>query len=297
MASDCSRTGLCLSRSSSSARHASQPRAVTQSAPDNAARWLAKSSWTSTALAAAAASIAKLGGHSHSQNGEDVALHAQFFADDVNPGTFAEMGAFDGDQLSNTHAFERLLQWKGVLIEANPALCAPLVRNRPSARTLCTAVSANYSRIRFEKGSFSSTFGEVAEMDSFHRRFHRYPGRFKQDWVPSGPLGHLLRMVGLTHLDLFSLDVEGSEIKVLLTHDWSLPVRVWCIEVAEERRAPISALMASKGYRHERWLVNGNYSFEGSELWVWDRGPWTPEAYTWRQYGGPDSNRDRRDRR
>lgn len=237
--------------------------------------------WPAAFRRAAAASLAKLGVHACSQNGEDVALHAQFFAEDDRPGTYVEMGALDGLVLSNTVALDRMLLWDGVLVEANPHLCPTLMRNRPNARTLCTAVSANYSVLQFEKGSYTSTFGEVAVMDTEHRKFHR--GHSPNVRVPSAPLGQLLRMVGLRKIDLFSLDVEGSEIKVLSTHDWSLPVRVWCIEVAEERRAAIDALMSSKGYRHTRWLANGNFSFSGSDLWVWD-GAWTPEMFTWQQY-------------
>ena len=241
-------------------------------------------SWPVAFQAAATASLAKLGVHACSQNGEDVALHAQFFADDQPGRTYVEMGALDGLTLSNTVALDRMLQWNGVLIEANPKLCPILMRNRPNARTLCTAVSANYSVLEFEKGSYTSTFGEVAEMDALHRKFHR--GHSPRVRVPSAPLGQLLRMVGLSSIDLFSLDVEGAEMKVLSTHDWSLPVRVWCIEVTDERRPVIDGLLSSRGYRHTRWLANGNFSFSGSDLWVWD-GAWTPEAYGWRQYHRP----------
>ena len=244
--------------------------------------------WSRTAWAtsaAVAASLGKLVAHSQSQNGEDVALHAQFYDDDA-PHTFVEMGALDGTTFSNTVALDRVFNWTGVLIEANPALCPLLLRNRPGSRILCTAVSANYSRLRFERGQYTATFGEYAEMDAVHRQFHKTPGRFAQHMVPSAPLGQLLRMVGLAYVDLFSLDVEGAELKVLKTHDWMLPVRVWCIEVSDERRPAINALMQSKGYRHERWLATGNFSFAGSDLWVWDRGEWTPEQWQWRQYVG-----------
>ena len=35
-------------------------------------------------------------------------------------------------------------------------------------------------------------------------------------------------------VDYFSLDVEGSELVVLETMDWSIPVRVWVIELVGE---------------------------------------------------------------
>jgi FkbM family methyltransferase len=250
-------------------------------------------SWVPAFREAAAASLATLGDHACSQSGEDVALHAQFFAGIERPGVFVEMGALDGLTFSNTAGLERELGWSGVLIEANPMLCGHLLRNRPHARTLCTAVSSNYDVLEFEKGMYTATFGEVAEMDSNHRKFHG--GISKKVRVPSAPLGQLLRMVGVASIDLFSLDVEGAELKVLRTFDWSIPVRVWCIEVTDERRPAIDALLTSNGYEHTPWRAcdgnyskygiacGGNYSYYGSDLWV-RRGVWAPEAVAWRQY-------------
>jgi hypothetical protein len=44
-------------------------------------------------------------------------------------------------------------------------------------------------------------------------------------------LGRYLRLVGVDTLDLFSLDVEGGELEVLKTMDWTIPVGVLMIEV------------------------------------------------------------------
>ena len=38
----------------------------------------------------------------------------------LRPGTFVEIGAFDGVNLSNTYMLERCYDWRGLLIEANP---------------------------------------------------------------------------------------------------------------------------------------------------------------------------------
>lgn len=232
--------------------------------------------------AAVSTSLATLAGHLHSQNGEEVALHAQFFSDN-RPHTFVELGALDGLTGSNTFALEQALQWRGVLIEANPKQCQKLIKNRPAARCLCTAISANYATVHFESGAYSTTFGERAQMDGAALRWHMHPERYVHAWVPSAPLGHLLRMVGLASIDLVSLDVEGAEMKVLKTYDWSMPVRVWCIEVSSPRHRAVDEFMASKGYRNERWLANGEYELAGSQLWVWNA-TWTPDEYTWRQY-------------
>ena len=44
-------------------------------------------------------------------------------------------------------------------------------------------------------------------------------------------LGRYLRLVGVDTLDLFSLDVEGGELEVLKTMDWTIRVGLLMIEV------------------------------------------------------------------
>jgi len=58
-----------------------------------------------------------------SQYGEDRALHRLVFNNTLtnkNPGIFVEIGALDGVRYSNTLYFERMFDWRGVLIEAQP---------------------------------------------------------------------------------------------------------------------------------------------------------------------------------
>mmetsp|Transcript_20868 Transcript_20868/g.48110 ORF Transcript_20868/g.48110 Transcript_20868/m.48110 type:complete len:151 (-) Transcript_20868:419-871(-) len=148
-----------------------------------------------------------------------------------------------------------------------------------------------------EKGSATSGFGELAQMDSLLRKLHPHPEKYKQFKVPSAPLGQLLRMVGVVSIDLFSLDVEGAEAKVLRTFDWSIPVRVWCIEVSSrEKSDEIGVLMRSHGYRREQWLgikamSNGTgtdapINRVWNELWVWGS-EWKPQEYQWHQFVAP----------
>ena len=91
---------------------------------------------------------------SYAQSHEDLALYEQFFADKTDAGFFVEMGALDGVTLSNTLAFERSkFTWKGILIEANPALCEGLRAHRGAvSTTLCSGVSDDFSTVYFQRG-------------------------------------------------------------------------------------------------------------------------------------------------
>ena len=131
-----------------------------------------------------------------SQNAEELALFEQFYQAQTD-GVFVEMGALDGRLGSNTIAFESVLNWTGVLIEANPDMCMKLKRNRPKATVLCTATSADSKPVTFQRGRYSSTFGEQRQMDaSFRQRFSHVSS--PEVSVPSAPLGYLLRMTGLS---------------------------------------------------------------------------------------------------
>ena len=106
--------------------------------------------------------------------------------------------------------------------------------------------------------------------------------------VPSAPLGYLLRAAGVSAVDLFSLDVEGSELRVLQTMDWSIPVRVWCIEVQPERRTElaIAAIMQRHGYRREHWRVKVHGGID--HLWV-RGGSWPTTSPPWKPWDGGDA--------
>lgn len=63
-------------------------------------------------------------------------------------------------------------------------------------------------------------------------------------------LDTLLQQIGVTHVDYFSLDVEGGELFVLESIDWNaMEVDIFTIET-QEHRTEIIDLMKSHGYQH-----------------------------------------------
>ena len=216
------------------------------------------------------AAKAVLGYASRAQDKEDLALYEQFFKSQTE-GRFVEMGALDGLSFSNTFALETVLGWRGILLEANPRHCRALAVNRPRAKTLCTAVSANETKVVFTAGRFTAEFHAInVQAQRGHRR---------EIEVPAAPLGVLLRRSGVVYLDLFSLDVEGSELDALQSMDWSIPVRVWCIEWNPKFSPPslnrsIAQIMEHHGYRRERWQSDRENRLVHNQLWVWGHSVW-----------------------
>jgi len=176
-----------------------------------------------------------------SQGQEDKYIFRTFFDDArfrVSQRTFVELGAYTGVALSNSYFFEKVLGWRGVLIEANEANFEKLrdKSHRERASKVHAAVCYNSSTVHMggkgavaalNMSSAASTLVDTLDLSA----------------LPPGhtlclPMASILNIAGLSTdptargVDFFSLDVEGAEEVVLDTHDWArLPVRVLVMEV------------------------------------------------------------------
>lgn len=204
-----------------------------------------------------------------SQHGEDRFLYHSFWSlpKPVTNGFYLELGALDGVWMSNSYWFDNCLGWKGVLIEAQPTAVTKLLKNRPHATILDEAVCAEEGEIDFV-GTDNGVSGDVSQMpDAFIRDHHRgwEHGRDEVHKVKCGPLSKKLAKLGITHIDFWTLDVEGAEWSVLSTFDWdAVSIHVLVIEndkneaVEKPRR---HELLKSKNFELRGTLVN-------NELWV-----------------------------
>jgi len=79
-----------------------------------------------------------------------------------------------------------------------------------------------------------------------------------------------LRAVGVDHVDLFSIDVEGSELVVLETMDWSIPVHVVIIELAErdpEKDEKCRVILRKQGFEYVGFVRSERLQWS-DEIWV-----------------------------
>jgi len=183
---------------------------------------------------------------------EDEALHKWYFnqtTGNKDPGIFVELGALDGHTFSNTLFFERMFDWRGVLIEAQPANARKLIfeGNRPKTVKLAVGIcQLPQTHIRM-LGSAGPVAGNTDDMDPNIRKiFHRDNNVTVN--VICGPIGTYLRGIGITHIDFFSLDVEGAELSVLLTMDWSIQVHYLLVE-NNWKTLEITQILQKKGFR------------------------------------------------
>jgi hypothetical protein len=78
--------------------------------------------------------------------------------------------------------------------------------------------------------------------------------------VPCKTFGEVFRESGVQSIQLFSLDVEGAELDVLQTMDWTVPVQLWIIEQDKgdlysrgTKDCQVRELLAQHGYNPTDW--------------------------------------------
>ena len=202
-------------------------------------------------------------------HGEDrILLRTLLLASEMIPGTFVEIGAFDGDSFSNTLMLERCYNWTGLLVEGDPNNFAMLKKSSRQAAKVHAAAcehSAGHSTIPFlvptavvgKETYFSPT---SAQLDSISKDF-------KEMWlqnqsteiveVPCMPLRSMMRKHGFDDgMTFLSLDVEGAEDKVLATVD-PLSFRVVLVEWAADGHAIDATNTSKNGRVHERLVSAG----------------------------------------
>jgi FkbM family methyltransferase len=199
----------------------------------------------------------------YSQCGEDKIIFEKYFKDKRN-GIFLELGAMDGVIYSNTKFFEDALDWTGVLIEPHPDMFKDLQTNRPNSKCYNYAVSSHVGIVNMIINPYVpavSTIDYTAN-DSFLKNWHLNSYKIN---VRSTPLSDILHHAGVTHIDFFSLDVEGHEYDVLQSMDWSIPVGVILVEtLGIGGDDDVRKILTEKGY-----VFDGKCAH--NELWVLDR--------------------------
>eukprot|EP00997_Jenningsia_sp_PLL12_P003975 NODE_1776_length_1070_cov_89.883448_g1448_i0.p1 GENE.NODE_1776_length_1070_cov_89.883448_g1448_i0~~NODE_1776_length_1070_cov_89.883448_g1448_i0.p1 ORF type:complete len:241 (-),score=37.97 NODE_1776_length_1070_cov_89.883448_g1448_i0:102-824(-) len=180
--------------------------------------------------------------------------------------------ALDGILYSNTRMLERQ-GWRGMLIEGNPLTSVLLPTNRPKALNLGMAVCDTSRTVHFVYSGVKATGGIKEFMSEvFWKQWHADPEVREEYPVQCHRLDHVLSLADITHIDYFSLDVEGAEYEVLLTFDFAkVSVDVMIVEIHNTstlRSSMIVELLQKHGlifWKHEplnSWFIqkDGPYS-------------------------------------
>ncbi|XP_068248073.1 protein Star-like [Palaemon carinicauda] len=153
----------------------------------------------------------------------------------MKDGFFVEVGAADGESLSNSIFFERELGWRGLLIEAIPSYFEALKKKHRKAYAIHAALSQTTSAS--EVSMKANGYGSKLSAHGIT--------------VKGLPLFSILQALDVKVVDFLSLDIESFEVKILKTIPWDkIKFRLMCIEVAHipEGKEFLTKFLQEKGY-------------------------------------------------
>ena len=175
-------------------------------------------------------------------------------------GFYVECGANNGYSQSNTIMLERNRNWKGLLIE--PSLTSfnicEKIRSKRNIFENCV-LSSFEDEGKLMSGDFD---GDLMSSVGGYRL-----SRDVNTEIISKTLTTLLKTHNITHVDFFSLDVEGFELNVLKGIDFEYCSPTWIvIEVYTKDLEEIMDFMDKKNYE----LVGNLTNFNHEEYPNWD---------------------------
>ncbi len=169
-------------------------------------------------------------------------------------GFFLDLAAADGVSNSNTYVLEKIFGWSGICIEPNPRFLASLKKSRN-----CT-VDGSVVSDRNERVSFRIDNGELGGIvaEDTDNNWETRAEQLSESEIISFEAHTLIeildRHLAPKNIDYFSLDVEGSEERIIGSFDFSR-YRFSCLTI--ERPTPkVNAALFDNGYV---FVKNRNY--------------------------------------
>jgi FkbM family methyltransferase len=174
-------------------------------------------------------------------------------------GFFVEFGACDGILISNTQLLERQFGWKGILSEPVPSWHQRLRKNRKCIIDTRCVWAESGKKISFGEFANDEYMTQSGIIDTgFNNNIS------KQYEVDTISLGDLLREhKAPSHIDMLSVDTEGSEFKILEAFPFeNYTFGFICVEHHQpEQEVPIKNLLESSGYKQILRSVSGHDGF------------------------------------
>lgn len=204
-------------------------------------------------------------GISHSKDSIDKKLIKRLKLEN-SKGFFIEVGAVDGITYSNSHLFEKQLGWNGLLVE-------PIYSEYKKCLSYRSAIVENFlltdekncdKEIKMIKAGPLSLIHEqnINIAENFHEKMKRMKKKKYidgEETVRSTTISHLLKKHSIKNVDIFFIDVEGSEKLVISGMDDEVNFsNVLCeTETPEE----ILKLLERHGFRRYERIARNDYLF------------------------------------
>jgi len=190
----------------------------------------------------------------YSQVSQDKYIYQTFFKNKKN-GFFLDIGAHDGIDKSNSFFFEKYMDWNGICVEPIPEVFERLRNNRN-----CICVNSGISD-KNGVATFWKIEGYSEMLSGLEENYNeQHKQRIKKEITEHGgilneiqidilDINTLLRNNNIQHVDYCTIDVEGSEEKILSVLDSKeFDISVFTIENNYQAKS-LRTLMKSKGYK------------------------------------------------
>ena len=162
-----------------------------------------------------------------SQFGEDEKIIQLF----KKKGTYLDLGCFHPIRWNNTYLMHKL-GWKGINIDLNPLSIKLFNVARPNDLNICAAIS-NQKKIK--NLYFHHELSSLNTLSKDHTLlFKQIFGlkNLKKKKIKTVTLNELLKKHKITKIDFLNIDIEGHELEVLKTVDFSyFAIKVICVEI------------------------------------------------------------------
>lgn len=136
-------------------------------------------------------------------------------------GFFVDVGANDGQTVSNTAFFELEYNWKGICIEPHPEAFCRLEKNRQCIKYNC-CISDEETILDFlsvtgyaEMLSGIKSNYDTQHLDRINNEIKKHGGKYSVIKIKSNPLRKIFKENNVNTIDYLSIDTEGSEFQVL----------------------------------------------------------------------------------
>lgn len=225
--------------------------------------------WAAESVRRLAESLDPFVNLAYSQDGEDMVLRRLF--ERQASGFYVDIGAHHPFRFSNTCYFYRR-GWRGLNIDPNPDAIKAFLRNRPSDINVCVGISDAPGDIAFH--FFNEPALNTFDVELAAERI-RIPGYclLETRSVPVRRLDDVLTefLPRDQKIDFLSIDVEGMDLSVLRSNDWSrFRPRLLLVEAHERtvlaiENDPINVFAVAAGYQLIAKTLN-TLIFEDSQV-------------------------------
>ena len=199
----------------------------------------------------------------YSQQDEDKYIIQYLLKNKITDGTYLEIGACDGKLYSNTKTLQDYFGFQGILIEPQHEFWKNIEKNRNSKNNEIYNFAVSNSDDEYVEFIGNNGSPEGGLFNNTSTDLSRYPS-WKPYKVKNKKMSDILNNSRFKYIDFMIIDVEGAELSLLQSIDFTFPIYCIIIEAASTRQEEnkiFGNYLSSKGFTFRERQ-------RGNEVWI-----------------------------